>query len=184
MTDQEIIQLFISRSERGISEISAKYNKICTHISFNILNNKADAEECVNDAYLGVWNSVPPTEPNPLLTYLCKIVRNISLKKYYKSTAKKRNSQFDLAIDELENYIPDKNTVEQQAETRELTVIIESFLDSLSAENRVVFMRRYWFGDSYQDISERVGISSKNVSVRLARVRNLLKEHLKEREVL
>ncbi len=82
MEDEKIIRLFYERSEQAISEINAKYGKICQRVSYNILNNRQDAEECVNDAYLGAWNAIPPANPNPLLTYICKIVRNISLKNY------------------------------------------------------------------------------------------------------
>ena len=82
--DEKIIELFFERSEQGIRELDIKYGKVCHKLSNNIVNNRQDAEECVNDAYLGAWNAIPPVRPNPLLTYICKIVRNISLKIYYK----------------------------------------------------------------------------------------------------
>lgn len=82
MEDEKIIRLFYERSEQAISKINAKYGKICQRVLYNILNNRQDAEECVNDAYLGAWNAIPPANPTPLLTYICKIVRNISLKNY------------------------------------------------------------------------------------------------------
>lgn len=156
---------------------------MCHKLSFGILNNWADAQECVNDAYLGVWNAIPPTNPNPLLTYVCKIVRNMSLKRYYIKKAKKRNSIYDIAIAELENYLSSPNTIESELEANELVRIIENFLDTLSTENRVIFMRRYWFFDTYADISSRVGLSEKNVSVRLTRTRKQMKQYLIEREV-
>lgn len=184
LEDEEIIKLFFDRSEQAIRKLDIKYGKVFHNLSYNILNNRQDAEECVNDAYLGAWNTIPPVNPNPLLTYLCKILRNISLKLYYKKKAAKRNSIYDVTMQELEPYLSDPNTVEAEIEARELARIIESFLDTLTEENRVIFMRRYWFFDTYADIAERVGFTEKNVSVRLTRIRQKMKQYLIEREVL
>lgn len=93
MDDEKIIELFFQRSEQGIRELDHKYGKICHKLSYNIINNRQDAEECVNDAYLGAWNTIPPSRPNPLLSYVAKIVRNVFLKLYWKKAAAKRNSQ-------------------------------------------------------------------------------------------
>lgn len=184
MDDEKIIELFFNRSEQAIEEVDKKYGKTCHNISYNILHNKLDAEECVNDAYLGAWNAIPPARPNPLLTYLCKIVRNLSLKRYEFNTAIKRNSTYDVAMEELESCLSSPETVESEIALKELTHIIENFLDSLSMENRVIFLRRYWFSDTYSDIAARVGMTEKNVSVRLTRIRENLRNYLKEREVL
>ena len=183
LEDGKIIELFFARSERAIQELDIKFGKICHKLSYNILNCWDDAEECVNDAYLGVWNAIPPTKPDPLQAYLCKIVRNISLKLYYLKKAVKRNSVYDVAMEELEDYLSAPNTVEAELEARELAEIIESFLDTLTGENRVIFMRRYAYMDTYSDIADRVGLSEKNVSVRLTRMRRKLKQYLTEREV-
>lgn len=184
MEDEKIIELFFNRSEQAIEEVDKKYGKTCHNISYNILHNKLDAEECVNDAYLGAWNAIPPARPNPLLTYLCKIVRNLSLKRYEFNTAIKRNSTYDVAMEELESCLSSPETIESEIALKELTHIIENFLDSLSTENRVIFLRRYWFSDTYSDIAARVGMTEKNVSVRLTRIRENLRNYLKEREVL
>ena len=184
MDDEKIIELFFNRSEQAIEEVDKKYGKTCHNISYNILHNKLDAEECVNDAYLGAWNAIPPARPNPLLTYLCKIVRNLSLKRYEFNTAIKRNSTYDVAMEELESCLSSPETVESEIALKELTHIIENFLDSLSTENRVIFLRRYWFSDTYSDIAARVGMTEKNVSVRLTRIRDKLRNNLTEREVL
>ena len=181
--DEKIIELFFERSEQGIRELDIKYGKVCHKLSNNIVNNRQDAEECVNDAYLGAWNAIPPAKPDPLLTYICKIVRNISLKIYYRKEAAKRNSHYTIAMEEIEACIADPNTVEAEIEARELARIIESFLDTLSQKERVIFMLRYAYMDNYTDIAERVGISEKNVSVRLTLIRQKLKEYLIEREV-
>lgn len=180
MEDEKIIEMFYQRSEQAIAELDAKYGRTCHKLSCNILNNIQDAEECVNDAYLGTWNTIPPAKPNPLLTYLCKIVRNISLKRYYMKIAAKRNSIYDVAIQELEGCLAALNNVEEEIEAQDLTRIIESFLDMQTTKNRVIFMRRYWFSDTYTDIAACVGLTEKNVSVRLTRIRKQLKQYLLE----
>ena len=184
MNDERIIELFFERSEQAIKELDKKYGRVCHTVSYNVLNNRQDAEECVNDAYLGTWNAIPPAKPNPLLAFVCKIVRNISLKRYEQNTAAKRNSYYDVAMEELEDCLASTTTIEEEIAERELTEIIESFLDSLSKESRVIFLRRYWFSDTYADIAKQVGFTEKNVSVRLTRIRKELREYLLEREVL
>ncbi len=184
MNDERIIELFFERSEQAIKELDKKYGRVCHTVSYNVLNNRQDAEECVNDAYLGTWNAIPPAKPNPLLAFVCKIVRNISLKRYEQNTAAKRNSYYDVAMEELEDCLASTTTIEEEIAERELTEIIESFLDSLSKESRVIFLRRYWFSDTYADIAKQVGLTEKNVSVRLTRIRKELREYLLEREVL
>ncbi len=181
--DEKIIEMFFERSEQGIRELDIKYGKICHNLSYNIVNNRQDAEECVNDAYLGAWKAIPPARPNPLLSYIAKIVRNISLKIYWRKEAAKRSGQYTAALEEIEGYIADRKTVEDEIETRELARIIGEFLDTLTLENRVIFMRRYWFADSYRDIAEFVGLSEKNISVRLTRIREKMKQYLIEREM-
>lgn len=181
--DEKIIEMFFERSEQAIRELDIKYGKICHNLSYNIVNNRQDAEECVNDAYLGAWNAIPPVRPNPLLSYIVKIVRNISLKIYWRKEAAKRSGHYKIALEEIEGYIADQKTVEDEIEARELARIIEAFLDTLTLENRVIFMRRYWFADSYKDIAEFVGLTEKNISVRLTRIREKMKQYLLEREV-
>ena len=182
--DEKIIELFFERSEQGIRELDNKYGAICHNLSYNIVNNRQDAEECVNDAYLGAWNTIPPVHPNPLLSYIVKIVRNISIKIYWRKGAAKRSSHYTIALEEIEACIADRKTVEDEIEVRELARIIEDFLDTLTLENRVIFMCRYWFSDSYKDIADFVGLSEKSISVRLTRIREKMKQYLIEREVL
>lgn len=97
--DEKIIEMFFERSEQGIQELDRKYGKICCRLSRNIVNDRQDAEECVNDAYLGAWNSIPPVRPDPLLAYILKIVRNISLNRYYRKGAAKRSSAYTIAME-------------------------------------------------------------------------------------
>ena len=181
--DEKIIELFFERSEQAIRELDIKYGKLCRNLSYNIVNSRRDAEECVNDAYLGAWNAIPPVRPNPLLSYIVKIVRNISLKIYWRKEAAKRSGHYTIALEEIEGYIADQKTVEDEIEAGELARIIGEFLDTLTVENRVIFMRRYWFADSYKDIAEFMGLSEKNISVRLTRIREKMKQYLIEREV-
>ena len=112
-----------------------------------------------------------------------KIVRNISLKIYWRKEAAKRSSHYTIALEEIEACIAAPNTVEAEIEAKELARIIEAFLDTLTTEDRVIFMRRYWFSDSYKDIAEFMGLSEKNISVRLTRIREKMKQYLIEREV-
>ena len=184
MVDEKIIELFFARSEHAISVLDEKYGKVFHKTSYNILNDPLDVEECVNDAYLGTWNTIPPTRPKSLLAYVCQIVRNISLKRYHLKKALKRNSTYDVAMEELDACLASPSTVEEEMETKELVRIIEEFLDTLSKENRVIFLQRYWFSDTYSDIAKKVGISEKSVSVRLTRIRKRMREYLLEREVL
>lgn len=183
MEDEKIIDLFFERSEQAIQELDIKYGQFCHKLSYNIVNSRQDAEECVNDAYLGAWNTIPPARPNPLLTYVCKIVRNISLKIYYRTAAAKRNSTYTIAMEEIEACTADPKTVECEIEAKELARIIESFLDTMTKENRVIFMRRYWFADSCRDIAGFVGLTEKNITVRLTRIRQKLMGYLTERGV-
>ena len=184
MTDERIIELFFARSERGIEELDTKYGATCHRIAQNILGNKEDAEECVNDAYLGVWNSIPPKKPSLLSAFLFKILRNLSITRYHANTAQKRNSFYDIALDELGETISTEESVEKECSQKELTNAIEGFLDTLTRENRVIFVCRYWFSESYTEIAKRTGLTEKNISVRLTRIREKMKEYLSERGIL
>ena len=184
MTDERIIELFFARSERGIEELDTKYGATCHRIAQNILGNKEDAEECVNDAYLGVWNSIPPKKPSLLSAFLFKILRNLSITRYHANTAQKRNSFYDIALDELGETISSEESIEKECSQKELINAIEGFLDTLARENRVIFVRRYWFSESYTEIAKRTGLTEKNISVRLIRIREKMKEYLSERGIL
>ncbi len=184
MMDEKILELLFARSEQGIAELDKKYGAMCYKISRNILGNKEDAEECVNDSYLRIWNSIPPTRPNPLLTFLCKIVRNLSVNRYHASRAKKRDGFYDTALEELDGMLSAEDSVEKELEQKELVNVIEAFLDTLTRENRVIFIRRYWFSESYAEISALVGLTEKNISVRLTRMREKMRNFLLERGVL
>ena len=178
LDDRKIIELFFERSEQAIVELSNKYGSVCTKVAFNILNNKQDNEECVNDAYLGTWNTVPPQNPNPLLSYVCRIVRNLAIKRYHANTAAKRNSIYDVALDELENCFPSFASVEYEFSAMETARMIDAFLETLDQKNRIMFVRRYWHSDSIDDLAKLFYTSNHNISVRLSRTREKLKKYL------
>lgn len=179
MDDKQIIHLFFQRSEQAITELSRKYGALCFQLADNILNDHQDAEECVNDAYLGAWNSIPPQSPNPLRSYICRIVRNHSLKKLRTNTARKRGSQFEVSLSELEACIPD-NSLDEQLAASELAAQINAFLSALPRDDRVMFVKRYWFSESLSEIADAFAITENNASVRLSRIRGKLHKHLKE----
>ena len=183
MEDAKIIELFLARSEKAILKLADKYGTVCARISKNILNNASDAEECVNDTYLAVWNTIPPQRPDPLKTYVCRIVRNISIAKYHSNTALKRNSHYDVALDELEECFAAIDTVEDEISAKELSALLDAFLENLEQETRKIFVRRYWYGDSVSDISVMFGISQNTAAVRLSRTREKLRKYLLENGV-
>ena len=178
MKDQEIIALFFERSERAITELIGKYGAAIKNVASNILKDTQDAEEAVSDTYLAVWDRIPPARPKYLGTYSCRIARNLSLKRYYANTAQKRNSYYDVALDELEETVSALSTVESVYDAKELTLYLNQFLKNLSKEDRYLFMRRYWYGDRISDIAEKLNITAHKASVRLFRLRQKLQDYL------
>lgn len=181
MEDNAIIDLFFVRSEDAIKELDNKYGRFCRRLSYSILRNDQDVEECVNDAYLGMWNAIPPVRPDPLLPFLRKIIYNLSLMRYHTNKAIKRDGGFVVAFEDLEGCLVSPYTVEKDMEEKELLRLIEDFINTLAPENRIIMVRRYWFSDSYKRISEQTGLSEKNISVRLARIKKKLRTYLSER---
>lgn len=179
MEDQKIIELFFARSELAIQALAAKYEKLLYKISFHILQDSEDVAECLNDTYLGVWNAIPPARPNPLSAFVCKITRNLSLKKYRANTAAKRDASMDMSLEELEPCIPTPSA-EEEWSAKELGRAINRFVDTLDKENRVLFVRRYWFADAVGDIAKDLQISENLASVRLKRIRKQLKKFLEQ----
>ena len=177
MVDEEIIGLFFARSEQAISELDTKYGKVFHKTSYNILNDKLDAEECVNDAYLGTWNAIPPTKPSSLLAYVCQVGRNISLKRHRDNTAARRDSRASVPIDELEGCLPGPSMADIWS-ARELGRSINRFLETVEPENRVIFIKRYWFSDSIAEIAIAMKMSENHISVRLFRTKKKLKQYL------
>ena len=178
LEDSQIIDLFFERSEQGIVELDRKYGAAVRKTAANILNDRQDAEECANDAYLGTWNTIPPHRPNPLGSYVCRIARNLAVSRYRAKTAAKRNSGFDLVLDELAECIPSGVNVETDYEARELTEAINRFLATLDRDDRFLFVRRYWYADPVADIAAVTHGSANRISVRLFRIREKLRKAL------
>ena len=184
MDDSQIIALFYARSEQAIVELEKKYGGAVRKTAANILRCSQDVEECANDTYLGVWNTIPPQDPDPLISYVCKIARNLAISRYHSNTAQKRNSDYDLMMDELEEAIPSSVNVESEYEAKELSAAISEFLRTLSYEDRFCFLRRYWYGDPVADIAAMMHGNAHRISVRLFRTRDRLYRYLKEEDLL
>lgn len=183
MEDRKIIELYFNRSEKAITETAKKYGRYCYIIAFNILGIKEDSDECVNDAYFRVWNSIPPKRPVRLQTYIGKIVRNLSINRYQKIKAQKRGSgQTALVIDELSECIPDK--CDLSADDVIIKNALNKFLKSLPQGKRNVFIQRYWYMYSVKEIAKNAGLTESNVSVTLMRLREELKNRLESEGVI
>ncbi len=182
MNDEEIVRLFEQRQESGIAEVNKKYGKLCLKLANNILNNREDAEECVQDTYFGAWNSIPPEVPKSLKNYLCLVVRNLSLKKFHYNSAQKRNSFYDVALDELAEILTTNETPEDDLILQEYQAYLNKFLIQLDKENRSIFLLRYWYGESISDIATQFRCKPNAISSRLKRTRKKLKELFKKLE--
>lgn len=179
MEDQKIVKLLWQRAESAIEALAQKFGKRLMSIAMNILGVRQDAEESVNDTYLAVWNTVPPKKPDPLAGYVYATGRNISLDRLKYNTAEKRDNRYDLSIDELANCIP-APALEETVEAKELGLAINRFLGTLRADDRALFLRRYWFGDPVRQIARDLGMRENTASVRLGRLRMQLRRHLVE----
>jgi RNA polymerase sigma-70 factor (ECF subfamily) len=179
-----ILDLYWARSESAISETALKYGRYCAQIAMNILQNSEDTGECVNDTYLNAWNAIPPQRPIIFSSFLGKITRNLSLNKYKEQRAKKRGGhEIALVLDELEDCIPSGCAVEAEYEAGVIAKAIDSFLFSIDAESRIIFVRRYWYADTIIEIASRFKISESKVKSTLFRTRNKLKIHLEKEGV-
>lgn len=185
MTDEKIVELYFLKSEDAIKETSIKYRKMCMGISMNILGNYEDAEECTSDAYLKVWNVVPPQKPQCLSAFLAKIVRNISLNKLkHEKRQKYGKKEAWIALDELELVLPSSENTEDTLNAEELKAAINTFVAQLPNDTRRVFVGRYWFFDSIADIAKKTGFSQSKVKMTLFRTRDSLKKYLEKEGLL
>ncbi len=184
LKDQEIVELFFERSEQAIDCLTVRYGAAIRSVSSGILKDPQDVDECVNDTYLQIWNSIPPHRPQYLGAFACRIARNISLNRYDFNSAEKRNGYFDAALDELAGCIPDITEVESEYSANEIAETINSFLAGLSQSDRFLFVQRYWLGASISQLSEKSKLTEHAVSVRLFRLRKKLKKHLRKEGVI
>lgn len=179
MTDEKIIDLYWARSETAISETENKYGNLCSSIAYNILKNKEDTEECVNDTYLKAWNSMPTERPQRLMAFLAKISRNIALNKIKHDSAKKRGgSEIDVALDELCDCVSGDFLSDDIVDKMFFDGVINRFLAELKTQDRCIFVLRYWYLYPCAEIARKYQISESKVKVSLHRMRQSLKRIL------
>lgn len=176
MDDGRIVMLFWQRSETAVSESQSKYGSYCQSIADNILRSEQDAEECVNDTWLGAWNSIPPKKPNRLSVFFGRITRNLAIDRYRKKHALKNGGgEYPLCLDEIGECIGEDHPIEDRYE---LKCLLDSFLEELPEKNRNVFLLRYWYCTPVMKIALMYGMTEGAVKMRLKRTRSKLKEYL------
>ena len=181
LEDSQIIGLYFDRSETAIDQTEKKYGKYLLKIAFNILANREDSQESVNDTYMAAWNSIPPNRPQTLSTYLGKLTRRISIDLLRKRTAQKRGpGEYALSLEELDGCISNGDTTVQTVECQQLASALEAFLRTLGQEARNVFIARYYFLDSVKEIASYCHITESKVKILLYRTRQGLREHLEK----
>lgn len=182
MEDHDIIDLYFKRQERAIQETENKYSNYLFTISFNILKNRQDVEETLNQTYYKVWQKIPPEKPRNFKAFLSKITRDLSIDLYRKFRTKKRGqSQYDIALEELGDVLSDRNDPLEEVLKEELVKDIEAFLMTQPEKSRQVFLARYFYFDSIKEISHDLDLSPENTKTILSRTRQRLKKHLLER---
>lgn len=182
LEDSAITELFYNRDENAIAHAERKYKKLCMRIAVNILTNEEDSEECVNDTLLGVWNSIPPAKPDNLRAFICRIARNTALNRLRFNNAEKRSSDRTVSLSELEEIIPDEK-IRPDISDDEIGRLISLFLEGQKPQSRKVFVRKYWFFDSVEDIAKQYSFSESKVKNILYRMRNKLREYLEKEGV-
>ncbi len=179
MEDRDIVALYWQRDESAITESAIKYGSYCHSISYHILQNKQDAEECVNDTWVGAWNAMPPKRPERLSTFLGKITRNLSLnRRKLQTTAKRGAGQTELALSELEECLSDNEDMDAFIDEMLIVKTINEFLYAQSPRRRSIFVRRYWYLQSVREIASSVGMSERGCASLLFRMRSELKAYL------
>ena len=183
-TDAQLLELYESRDESAIEKTAEHYGAYCTSIAMNILRNKEDADECVNDTYLKAWNAIPPEQPRVFSSFIGRITRNLAINKYKSKTTHKRSGhETAVLLGELEDCIPAAVNVEEEIESRDLSRIIKEYLSKLREEDRKFFVCRYWYNDSVPEIAELHEVSIGKVQMSLHRTRKRLKVYLKKEGV-
>lgn len=178
MDDFTLLEMYLNRDEDAIRFTQEKYGAYCYAVAYNILASPEDAEECVNEAYLRAWNSIPPQRPAELKLYLARITRNISLDLYRKKRTQKRGGEAAVALDELSESVNGSASAESEAMEHELERSVGSFLAGLNRRDRALFLRRYFYFEPIEETAKRFGMSPAGLSAKLSRLRAKLKKHL------
>lgn len=184
MEDSKIIELYWERSEDAVKETQSKYNSYLKAIAMNVLHNKEDCEECLNDTYLTAWSKIPPEKPRSLSAYLGKITKCISINLYHKNKAKKRYSELTVLLSELEECIPDLPDKTPPSTDSDITIAINTWLRSLDTEKRVLFVRRYWLNQSLNSLAKEFGMSQSKLASMMLRLRSSLREFLRKENII
>ena len=179
MDDSKIIDLYFARKEDAIKHTDETYGRRLYHLAENIVKNGQDAEESVSDTYMKAWDTIPPQRPQHFFAYLAKICRNFALKRLDWKNAGKRKAEIVSLTEEMEMCIPDQSR-DREMEAKELGMILDRFLRTLTPENQMVFLRRYWYADTIAEIAARYGISESAVLMRLNRTRAKLCSYLEK----
>ncbi len=181
--DKELLKLFSDRSERAIAETEKKYGRACHRLAERILSSSEDAEECVNDTWLSAWNAIPPETPNNLQAYLIALTRNHALNRLKANNRLMRGGgEATVVLDELSECLPASDSVEAELDRRSFLAMLERFLDTLSHDARVIFVRRYWYMNSCREIADAYQMSESKVRVSLTRTRRKLKSFLEKED--
>ena len=183
MDDLVIIELYHRREERAITESDQKYGALCRSIALRLLGLREDAEECVNDTWHAAWNKMPPDRPSALGAFLGRITRNLSINRWRRNHAKKRYGGMEILLSELEDCVPAPGTVEEDLDRQQLSQSISAWLDSLTVEDRRLFIRRYWYGDPVKELAAERGEGANGLSQRLLRLRRALRTFLESEGV-
>ena len=183
MEDAAIVDLYWQRSERAIDESEQKYGAYCCTVAYNILSDSQDAEECVNDTWLGAWNAMPAARPARLGAFLCKITRNLSLDKLRHRTRLKRGGAV-VVLEELRECLPERSNVAETVERKELLAAIDAFLSALPVDERVAFVGRYWLMLPLQDMARQLNCREGTLKSSLHRTRKKLRRHLEQEGLL
>ncbi len=179
MTDEKIIELFFERNENVISICESTYGSYAYKIAFGILGNKDDCDECVNDTWMRLWNSIPPARPDRLKLFIAKIIRNLAFDRHKSNSAQKRGGgEFTVLLGELDECIPAEFNLENEINLIELTNLLNKFLKDSPKKQRVIFVSRYWYGLSVAQIAEKYSVSESLVKSSLFRSREKLKKFL------
>lgn len=183
--DSDLIKLYEQREEEALQKTAQKYGNYCYEIAYQILKRKEDCEEILNDTYFATWNSIPPNRPVSLKYYLGKICRNLSINRYHTYHRQKRlGSQYELALEEISHYIPTGNSLDTQIEYKELLSSIEHFLHTLKKEDASLFLFRYFYFKSIEELSHLFSIRKGTIKVRLHRIRKQLKLYLEKEGIV
>ena len=180
MEDAAIIELYWARNEEAIRETRTKYGTYCYAIARRLLGSPEDAEECVSDTWHAAWNAMPPERPNSLRAWLGRVTRNLSLARWNREHRQKRDRGLTDLLSELEDCLPARETAETALETKELGRALEDWLSSLPREDRRLFLRRYWYGVSLQDLAAAAGTKPEQLAQKMLRLRRSLRKALEK----